>query len=66
MTLSIRRQTKSNARAKRNLHDNDVLLFQFLGFYVLALNNKGFRRDPRLPFSFCFGFVVLYGYNEEI
>ena len=47
-------------RKKRNLRDNDVFLFQFLGFHVLGLNKVAPRKVLSLPFHF--GFL----YNENI
>ena len=53
-------QTKRKSKKKENLPDNDIFLFQFLGFHMLGVNGESFQRDPSLPFSFRFAFVVLY------
>ena len=43
---------------KENLRDNNVFLFQFLGFHMFGLNREGFRRGL-LPFTFRIGFLAL-------
>jgi len=56
-------QTKRKSKKKKeNLPDNHIFLFQFLSFHMLDINRGGFQRDPSLPSSFRFEFVLYYVY----